>query len=157
MNGIKIGAVRRYDLRFTIFGALLLVWFALSSAQAQTKKPAGKPAKKAAVVVTKAPGQLIYEQNCLTCHQANGSGVPNLNPPLRGTDWVLGDKTRLINVLLKGLQGQEVEGDVYDNAMPAHDFLTDTQIADVLTYIRSSFGNKADAITAEEVKGVRGK
>ena len=99
----------------------------------------------------------MYEQNCLICHQASGSGVPNLNPPLRGTDWVLGDKTRLINVVLQGLQGQEIEGDMYDNAMPAHAFLNDTQIADVLTYIRSNFGNKADAITAEEVKALRAK
>ena len=130
----------------TIFACL-----SLSVAVAQTKKPATKPA------MTKSNGQLVYEQNCLACHQASGSGVPNLNPPLRETDWVLGDKTRLINVLLKGLQGQEIEGDMYDNAMPAHDFLTDTQIADVLTYVRSSFGNKAGAVTVEEVKAVRGK
>lgn len=133
---------------------LVLTLFAclsLSLALAQSKKPSPKPA------VGKAPGQLIYEQNCLTCHQANGSGVPNLNPPLRGTDWVLGDKTRLINVILKGLQGQEIEGDMYDNAMPAHDFLKDNEVADVLTYIRSNFGNKASAITAEEVKAVREK
>jgi len=142
---------------FTIYWTLLLALFVLSTANAQTKKPAAKSLPKPAAVTTKSAGQLIYEQNCLTCHQANGSGVPNLNPPLRGTDWVLGDKTRLINVLLKGLQGQEIEGDMYDNAMPAHDFLTDVQIADVLTYIRSSFGNKADAVTADEVKNARGK
>jgi mono/diheme cytochrome c family protein len=141
----------------TIWSALLLVWLSSSFAQAQTRKPTGKPATKAAISAVKSPGQVVYEQNCLTCHQANGSGVPNLNPPLRGTDWVMGDKTRLINVLLKGLQGQEIEGDVYDNAMPAHDFLTDTQIADVLTYIRSSFGNKASEVTADEVKALRGK
>ncbi|QMW01812.1 c-type cytochrome [Spirosoma foliorum] len=145
------------ELRFTICRTLILALFALSAANAQTRKPAVKAPPKPAAVATKSPGQLIYEQNCLTCHQTNGSGVPNLNPPLRGTDWVLGDKTRLINVLLKGLQGQEIEGDMYDNAMPAHDFLTDVQIADVLTYIRSSFGNKADAITADEVKTARGK
>lgn len=132
---------------------IILTFFAcltISFSTAQSKKPDTKPASKPA-------GQLVYEQNCLTCHQANGSGVPNLNPPLRETDWVLGDKTRLINVLLKGLQGQEIEGDVYDNAMPAHDFLTDVQIADVLTYIRNSFGNKASAITSDEVKIVRSK
>ena len=135
-----------------------LTCLSLSTGYAQTKKPsnpATKPASTSAVVAVKTPGQLIYEQNCLTCHQANGSGVPNLNPPLRGTDWVLGDKTRLINVLLKGLQGQEIEGDMYDNAMPAHDFLDDSQIASVLTYIRSNFGNKATAVTADEVKAVR--
>ncbi|QJW88192.1 cytochrome c [Spirosoma taeanense] len=127
----------------------------LSVAAAQAQSPAAKPASKPAAAQIKQPGQVIYEQNCLTCHQANGSGVPNLNPPLRGTDWVLGDKTRLINVLLKGLQGQEIEGEMYDNAMPAHDFLHDGQIADVLTYIRSNFTNKASAVTAEEVKAVR--
>ena len=136
----------------------LFACLSLSVAVAQTKKTVSKAAKPApATTAVKSAGQLIYEQNCLTCHQSNGSGVPNLNPPLRGTDWVLGDKTRLINVVLKGLQGQEIEGDMYDNAMPAHDFLKDDQIADVLTFIRSNFGNKADAITADEVKTVRGK
>ena len=139
---------------FQIFMAFTLLWFWASTVQAQSKNQGHKPVPKPAALI-KAPGQLVYEQNCLTCHQANGSGVPNLNPPLRGTDWVLGEKNRLINVLLKGLQGQEIEGDMYDNAMPAHDFLTDDQIADVLTYIRSSFGNKAGAITADEVKALR--
>jgi mono/diheme cytochrome c family protein len=136
-----------------ILTCLACLW--LSSGYAQT--PAAKPTSKTATVAIKQPGQLTFEQNCLSCHQANGSGVPNLNPPLRGTEWVVGDKTRLINVLLKGLQGQEIEGEMYDNAMPAHDFLDDNQIADVLTYIRSNFGNKADAVKPEEVKAVRGK
>ena len=135
----------------------LLLCLSLSGTFAQTKKPAAKTISKASAAAAKSPGQVVYEQNCLTCHQSNGSGVPSLNPPLRETDWILGDKTRLINVVLKGLQGQEIEGDMYDNAMPAHDFLTDTQIADVLTYIRSSFGNKASAITADEVKTTRGQ
>ncbi|MBD2703784.1 cytochrome c [Spirosoma sp. BT702] len=126
------------------FSLITLLLPAAVLAQAPAKKPAAKSS-----------GQVIYEQHCLTCHQVNGSGVPNLNPPLRNTDWVNGDKNRLINVVLKGLQGQEIEGDMYDNAMPAHDFLTDPQIADVLTYIRSSFGNKAGAVTAEEVKATR--
>lgn len=116
---------------------------------AQTKKPASKP--------TPGPGQQIYEQYCLTCHQVDGSGVPNLNPPLKQTDWVQGDKTRLINVILKGLQEPiEINGETFDNVMPAHDFLSDKEIADVLTFVRSNFGNKADAVTAEDVRKVRG-
>ena len=134
-----------------------VAWLCVSVGYAQSPKPAAKPDSKTTVAAIKQSGQVIFEQNCLTCHQANGSGVPNLNPPLRGTEWVVGDKTRLINVLLKGLQGQEIDGEMYDNAMPAHDFLDDAQIADVLTYIRSNFGNKADAVKAEEVRAVRGK
>ncbi len=134
---------------------VLIACLCVSVAVAQTPKPAAKSTATVPVEAAKVPGQAIYEQHCLACHQANGSGVPNLNPPLRSTDWVLGDKTRLINVLLKGLQGQEIEGEMYDNAMPAHNFLDDTQIAGVLTYIRSNFGNKANAVTADEVKAVR--
>ena len=133
----------------------LLAGLSLTAGYAQTKKPATTSTAAVSAAAAKPAGQAIYEQYCLACHQANGSGVPNLNPPLRGTDWVLGNKTRLINVLLKGLQGQEIEGEIYDNAMPAHDFLSDPQIADVLTYIRSNFGNKADAVKADEVKAVR--
>ncbi|RRB01169.1 cytochrome c [Larkinella rosea] len=119
-----------------------------SSLFAQTKKPAPKPVA--------GPGQQVYEQYCLACHQADGGGVPNLNPPLKQSDWVTGDKTRLINVILKGLQEPiEINGDTFDNVMPAHDFLSDKEISDVLTFIRSSFGNKAEAVSAEDVKKVR--
>ena len=51
----------------------------------------------------------------------------------------------------------EIEGETYNNVMPALNHLTDKQIADVLTYVRSNFGNKANAVTAAEVKKVRGK
>ncbi len=112
------------------------------------------PAPTASAKAT-APGETIYTQYCLTCHQASGSGVPKLNPPLKGTSWVLGDKTRLINVILKGLQNVDIDDDVYDNVMPAHDFLTDQQVADVLTYVRSHFGNQASAVSSEEVKTTR--
>ena len=102
-------------------------------------------------------GKIIYETYCLACHQEDGSGVPNMNPPLIKTDWVLGDSTRLINVILKGLKNTEINGDSYSNEMPAHDFLTDNQIADVLTYVRVSFGNQANAIHPDDVKKQRAK
>jgi mono/diheme cytochrome c family protein len=135
--------------------ATLIACLSLTAVLAQTKPVVTSPASKTATAAVKSPGQVVYEQNCLSCHQANGSGVPGLNPPLRGVDWVTGDKTRLINVLLKGLQGKEIDGEAYDNVMPAHDFLTDQQLADVLTYIRSSFGNKAGEIKPEEIKAQR--
>ncbi|MEL6924867.1 MAG: c-type cytochrome, partial [Bacteroidota bacterium] len=97
-------------------------------------------------------GHKVYTTYCLACHQANGKGAPGMNPPLAGTDWVTGDKTRLINVILNGLsEPVEINGELYQNQMASHAFLTDQQIADVLSYIRKSFGNEASAITPEEV------
>lgn len=119
------------------------------------KTTAAKAGGAASVAKADVPGKMVYQQYCLSCHQADGSGVPGLNPPLRKTEWVLGDKTKLINVLLKGLQSAEVEGEMYDNVMPAHEFLSDQQIADVLTYVRMNFGNQATAITPDEVKQAR--
>jgi mono/diheme cytochrome c family protein len=111
------------------------------------------PALKASIT----NGQAIYSQSCVSCHQPDGYGVQNMNPPLIKTSYVLGDKTRLINILLKGLSRQEIDGVMYQNVMPSHDFLTDQQIADVLTYVRNSFGNKASAVTEPEVKAQRAK
>jgi glucose/arabinose dehydrogenase/cytochrome c5 len=102
-------------------------------------------------------GKAVYMQNCAACHQADGGGVGELNPPLTKTSYVLGDKNRLINVVLKGLSQQPVDGEKYSNAMPPLNYLSDKQIADVLTFIRSSFGNKAGAVTEQEVKQARAR
>jgi len=101
-------------------------------------------------------GKKVYDQYCLSCHQAQGTGVPNLNPPLKATDYVLGDKQRLIGIVLKGSnEGLNINGMTYSNAMPPHNFLSDQEIAQVLSYVRNSFGNQADTVAAEEVKKVR--
>jgi mono/diheme cytochrome c family protein len=100
-------------------------------------------------------GKLVYEQYCLTCHQVDGSGVPNLNPPLIKTSLVLGDKKKIIGIVLKGLNDVEVNGETYSNPMPPFDFMSDEEIADVLTYVRNSFTNKGTAVTAAEVKANR--
>lgn len=103
-------------------------------------------------------GKKIYGQYCLTCHQVDGTGVPNMNPPLVKTSYVLGDKTKLVQVVLKGMQSSTpIDDEYYSNNMPPHNFLKDQEIADVLTFVRNSFGNKASAITAAEVKAIRAK
>ncbi len=103
-------------------------------------------------------GKVVYEKNCLACHQVNGAGVPRMNPPLIKTKHVLGDKVKLINIVIKGFNEEvEINGEFYDNPMPAQVQLNDQQVADVLTYVRNSFGNKATAIKVAEVKAVRVK
>ena len=103
-----------------------------------------------------ARGQQVYKNVCLTCHQADGGGVQRLNPPLIKTDYVLGDKKRLIGIVLRGLKGpNEIEGETYTQNMPAQAYLTDLNVADVLTYVRNSFGNKASSISADEVHALR--
>ena len=101
-------------------------------------------------------GEKIFKTYCLVCHQTNGAGVPNLYPPLSGTDWVNGDKERLIGVVLNGLEGPiEIDGTTYNSIMVSHSHLKDEEIAAVLTYVRSNFGNDSGPITAEEVATVR--
>ena len=100
-------------------------------------------------------GKEVYDQNCLACHQIDGGGVPMLTPSLVNAEWVQGDKTRLINVVLKGLQGVEINGEIYDNPMPTLAHLSDEDIAAVLTYVRNNFSNKAGPIKKEEVAAAR--
>jgi len=98
---------------------------------------------------------------CVACHLPNGQGQPGAFPPLAGSDWVLGDKDRLIKISIHGLQGEiMVNGDKYVGVMqgfgqPLASPLNDQQIADVLTYIRNEWGNSVSAISPEEVKAVR--
>lgn len=105
-----------------------------------------------------ARGKELYLTQCLACHQVDGGGVPHLNPPLDGSANVKGkDKTKLILTVLNGLKGVELEGETYSAIMVPHRELTDQQIADILTYVRNSWTNKASQVTAAEVKAVRAK
>ncbi len=103
-----------------------------------------------------AGGEKTYYRYCSACHQLNGQGASGRFPPLTGTDWVTGDKERLIQVLLRGMEGSlEVDGKVFNGMMPQHGFLTDLEISEVLTYIRSNFGNDASPIAEHEVETMR--
>lgn len=136
---------------------MLLVLMAGSiglSAQTKGKKATVKPQAVSAAVM--ANGKKVYNKYCLACHMADGAGVPNMNPPLSKTSHVLGDKTRLIKIILNGLAtGEEIDGETYTNVMPAHNFLTDQEVSDVLSFVRNSFENKASGISVQEVKTVR--
>ena len=92
---------------------------------------------------------------CAACHQPTGRGLPNLFPPLAGSDFLNADKNRAIKLILHGRQGEVVvNGMKYNNNMPSFP-LSDQDVANVLTFVYNSFGNSGLEVTPEEVKGQR--
>jgi mono/diheme cytochrome c family protein len=104
-----------------------------------------------------ASGAGVFGSRCAACHQASGRGVPGVFPPLAGSEFVNGDSARLVRLVLQGLTGPiTVDGASFNGAMPAwRDQLTDAEIAAVLTYVRSSFGNTSPALSAALVAAER--
>lgn len=101
-------------------------------------------------------GRDVYTAQCMSCHMEQGEGIDGVYPPLAKSDYLLADKKRSIDQLLHGLSGAiTVNGKNYDGVMNAFDALSDTDISDVLNYVRNSFGNKGSAVTPEEVKALR--
>ncbi|WP_185213080.1 PVC-type heme-binding CxxCH protein [Sphingobacterium mizutaii] len=107
-------------------------------------------------------GAVIYAKEgfCITCHQPNGKGLDASGfPPLNASKWVTGSEDRLIKLTLNGLLGPiEVNGKKYPGQVPMTPFgmmLNDQEIADVLTYVRNSFTNEANPISAAKVKEIR--
>lgn len=94
---------------------------------------------------------------CAACHQATGLGMPGAYPPLAGSEWLVNNPEVPIRIVLHGLQGPiTVKGASFNNAMtPFGDQLSDAEVAAVITYERSNWGNNAAAITADQVKAVR--
>lgn len=103
----------------------------------------------------------LYMQNCAVCHQPNGMGIPGTYPPLVGSEWVLGQEwhgdNHIVRIVLHGLEGPiTVEGRSFNNVMtPWGGVLKDDQIAAILTYVRSEWGNSAPPISNEFVAQVR--
>jgi len=131
--------------------AVVGVMSVTSAANAQAKKPA---AAKAAAAPD---GSKIFTTTCVVCHQLDGAGKEGLYPPLAGSEWVQGDESKLLRIILGGLSGPvEVAGETFNSAMPGWGpVLEDKDIAAVATYIRSSWGNKAGPITEAKVKSIR--
>lgn len=104
-------------------------------------------------------GEQLY-QRCVTCHQANGQGVPGAFPPLAGAEHANAANPSVpIRIVLYGLQGAiTVKGQQFAGLMPPYGTgiqMTDQEVADVLTYVRRSWGNSASAITPEQVAAER--
>ncbi len=99
-------------------------------------------------------GQQVFSTICFACHQSNGQGLPNVFPPLAGSDFLMADKDRSIRIVLSGLKGEVVvNGDKFHGEMPRPQ-VSEDQVAGVLTYVRGSFGNHGDAVTLADVRRV---
>ncbi len=117
-----------------------------------------KPGAAKVVALTRAQlGKKVFDATCITCHQANGLGVPGQYPPLAGSEWAQGNEERVIRIVLHGLNGPIKVGDKeFNNVMaPLGAALKDDQIANALSYVRSSWGNTASEVQPETVAKVR--
>ncbi|ELR68307.1 Putative nitrite reductase [Fulvivirga imtechensis AK7] len=100
-------------------------------------------------------GNELYIAHCITCHMHDGKGIPNVFPPLAASDYMMEDLDRSIKQIIYGASGEmEVNGVVYNGVMSGFD-LSDQEIADILNYIRNSWGNKGEIVTAQRVVEVR--
>ena len=135
---------------------------------AKTSKPAAKsaakPAAKAATTtpagqsVAQGPdGKVVYSTTCAACHQATGEGVEGTYPPLAGSEIANGDEAKVVRIVLHGLTGPvEVAGETYSGMMPPWGgVLKDPELAAVLTYVRSAWGNKAAPVSPATVAAIR--
>ena len=122
-------------------GAMVIVAALVAAATAPSRAQTGAPA-----AATTAPdGKALFLKNCAACHQANGKGIPGAFPPLAGSKFATGAHADVATVLLKGRGGMP---DFSEN-------ISDADMAAILTYVRSSWGNQADALTEAEVLALR--
>jgi nitrite reductase (NO-forming) len=112
----------------------------------------------AAPVMASGAGQSLYQTYCMGCHQAEGQGTPGTFPPLAKSDYLVADTARVIETVLNGLHGPlQVNGQSYNGTMPPMGHLKDEEIAEILTYVRSAWGNAGGPVSAAEVTGVRAR
>lgn len=140
--------------------AFLIVVVFISCNDGVPKAPSNEPPNEP----TEAPvperkvfeGEKLYAIHCQSCHMDDGAGVPDMNAPLINSDYVKGNKDKLIHIVLEGTAALGTDATrEYTNIMPGFPHLKDRQIADILTYLRNSFKNTGSAITEEEVSKIR--
>jgi mono/diheme cytochrome c family protein len=124
-----------------------------------TNTPAKKSSSKKSTSKksdAKVDGELVYKKHCMECHQEDGEGVPEIYPTLKNAEWVGADKDHLIEIIINGMTKKiVVNGIEYEDEMPKADYLTNKEIAAVLTYIRKNFANISDPIKDVDVARTR--
>ena len=138
--------------------SLLLVLAAASAAADEPVAPktAAAPAATATAADSRPPGEQLYRRHCLSCHQADGWGVPNMQPAIVGGTWVKGDaKALALFVMTGGFGSAERKDSAVSNVMPPFRQLSDEDLAGILTYIRAKFGEGAPAVSPADVAAAR--
>ncbi len=148
--------------KLTLFVFLLVMGGVTTIVGAQSKDDAVHSAEFASANAATmsermANGERLYMANCAACHQADGSGLNGAFPPLAASDYIAGDPMKAVTAVLNGLSGPiTVNGLDYNSVMPNLSYMTDSEVADVVTYIVNSFGNEGGQIDAALVAAVRG-
>jgi mono/diheme cytochrome c family protein len=106
--------------------------------------------------VPPSPGARLYASNCLACHQKNGEGVAQVQPPLAGTPVPTGEPSALLRWVMFGERPASLPRGAYAGVMPQFGYLSDDDLATLLSYVRSSFGNHASPVTPAMVAEARG-
>lgn len=103
-------------------------------------------------------GQAAYLARCAACHQANGQGVPGAFPPIAGAELPNGPAAEHIRMVLEGRTGPlTVKGQLYNGVMPPFASLSDAELADLISYERTAWGNRGTPVTPADVRAQRGK
>lgn len=98
-------------------------------------------------------GKILYENYCGNCHQNNGEGLGKLIPPLKDSDYMQADIKRTVSIIKHGLKGEIiVNGQIYNQPMPANSHLTNMEIAQITTYIYNIWGNEVGIIDAKQIE-----
>lgn len=141
---------------FSLLVVMLGVYWLSSEVPADASWAGDNRSPVATEELVELSGEAVYGAQCVACHQPTGAGVAGAFPPLAASPWVIEDLATPVRILLRGLQGEiEVAGKTYNGVMPAFGHLSDGEIARVVTYIRSQWGNQASPATEELVAELR--
>ncbi len=104
------------------------------------------------------PGRALFQTSCVACHRADGTGAGRMGPALVGSPAVSGPPAPLIDIVLRGSRAElPKDRPRYGIAMPGFAKLDDRQVADLVSFLRSAFGDGAAPVTPEQVAAVRGR
>ncbi len=148
--------------KLSLFAISLCLAFAAGTIAAKTKDDAVHSAEVASANAATLDqrignGEKLFVANCAACHQANGQGLPGAFPPLADSDYIASDPMKAVHAVLNGLSGPiTVNGQDYNAVMPNLSYISDSDVADIVTYVINSFGNKGGEINAAQVASARG-